>query len=45
MKALSSHDPKMEDYCKEVCKLQDKLHGLELDHITRRHNEAADKLT
>jgi len=35
MKASSCHDPKMEAYCKEVRKLEDKFHGLELNHITR----------
>ena len=43
MKASSCHDPKMEAYCKEVRKLEDKSHGLEL-HITRWYNEAADEL-
>ena len=33
MKASSCHDPKMEAYCKEVCRLEDKFHGLELVHI------------
>jgi len=45
MKASSCHDPKIEAYYKEVRKLEDKLHGLELNHIARRYNEAADKLT
>jgi len=44
MKASSYHDPKMEAHCKEVRKLEDKFHGLELIHIVRRYNEAADKL-
>jgi hypothetical protein len=44
MKASSCHDPNMEAYYKEVCKLEDKFHGLELIHITRRYNEAADEL-
>jgi hypothetical protein len=34
----------METYCKEVRCLEDKFHGLELNHITRRYNEVADKL-
>ena len=34
----------MEAYCKEVRRLEDKFHGLELVHIARRYNEAADKL-
>jgi len=44
MKASSCHDPKMEAYCKEVRKLEDKFHGLELIHVARRYNEAADEL-
>ena len=35
MKPSSCHDPKMEAYCKEVHKLEDKFHGLELNHIAR----------
>ena len=34
----------MEAYCKEVRRLEDKFHGLELVHIARRYNEAADEL-
>jgi len=44
MKASSCHDPKMEAYCKEVRRLEDKFHGLELVHVARRNNEAADEL-
>jgi len=33
MKTSSCHDPKMEAYCKEVCRLEDKFHGLELVHV------------
>jgi hypothetical protein len=44
MKDSSYHDPKMEAYCKEVRCLEDKFHGLELNHIARRYNEVADKL-
>jgi len=44
MKASNCHDPKMEAYCKEVRRLEDKFHGLELTHIARRYNEAADEL-
>jgi ribonuclease HI len=43
-KDSSYHDPKMEAYCKEIWCLEDKFHGLELNHITRRYNEAADEL-
>jgi hypothetical protein len=45
MKSLSCRDPKMEANCKEVRRLEDKFHGLELNHIARRYNEAADELT
>jgi hypothetical protein len=45
MKDSSYHDPKMEAYCKEVWRLEDKFHGLELNHVARRYNEAADELT
>jgi len=45
MKTSSCHDPKMEAYCKEVRQLEDKFHGLELVHVARRYNEAADELT
>ena len=31
-------------YCQEVCQLEDKFDGLELNHILRRLNEAADTL-
>ncbi|XP_034601246.1 uncharacterized protein [Setaria viridis] len=31
-------------YCNEVCKLEDKFDGLELNHVARRFNKAADKL-
>jgi len=44
MKASNCHDPKMEAYCLEVRRLEDKFHGLELVHIARRYNEAADEL-
>jgi len=33
MKASNCHDPKMEAYCKEVRKLEDKFQDLELIHI------------
>ena len=44
MKASNCHNPKMEAYCKEVRRLEDKFHSLELVHIARRYNEAADEL-
>jgi len=34
----------MEAYYKEVCKLEDKFHGLDLIHIARRYNEAPNEL-
>jgi hypothetical protein len=42
VKDSSCHDPKMEAYCKEVRRLEDKFHGLELNHVARRYNEATD---
>jgi ribonuclease HI len=44
MKDSSCHDPKMEAYYKEVRRLEDKFHGLELNHIAHRYNEAANEL-
>jgi hypothetical protein len=44
MKSSSYRDPKMEAYCKEVRCLEDKFHGLELNHVARRYNEATDEL-
>ena len=44
MKTSSYRDLKMEAYCKEVRRLEDKFHGLELVHVARRYNEAADEL-
>jgi ribonuclease HI len=44
MKSSSCRDPKMEAYCEEVRRLEDKFHCLELNHIARRYNEAADEL-
>ena len=44
MKESNYHDPKMEAYCKSVRRLEDKFDGLELNHITRKFNEAADEL-
>jgi len=44
MKASNCHDPKMEAYYKEVHRLEDKFHGLELVHVAQRYNEAADEL-
>jgi ribonuclease HI len=44
MKDSSYHDPKMAAYCRKVCRLKEKFDGLELNHIPRRDNEAADAL-
>jgi hypothetical protein len=34
----------MEAYCKAVRCLEERFDGLELNHITRKHNEATDEL-
>ena len=44
MKESSYHDTKMAVYCQEVRRLEDRFDGLELNHIPRRLNEAADAL-
>ncbi|XP_072147454.1 uncharacterized protein [Setaria viridis] len=44
MKESSCHDPKMMAYCHAARQLEDKFDGLELYHIARRFNEAADEL-
>jgi ribonuclease HI len=44
MKSSSCRDLKMEAYYEEVRRLEDKFHGLELNRIARRYNEAADEL-
>ena len=44
MKESSCHDAKMAAYYQEVRRLEDKFDGLELNHIPRRLNEAADVL-
>ena len=44
MKDSNCHDPKMEAYCKLVCRLEDKFDGLKLNHIAWKFNEAADEL-
>jgi ribonuclease HI len=45
MKNSHCHDPKMEAYCDEVRRLEDKFYGLELNHIARRYNETEDELS
>ena len=44
MKESSCHDAKIAAYCREVRRLEDKFNGLELNHIPRRLNVAADAL-
>jgi ribonuclease HI/transposase InsO family protein len=45
MKNSHCCDPKMEAYCDEVRRLENKFFGLELNHIARRYNDTADELT
>jgi ribonuclease HI/transposase InsO family protein len=44
MKNSHCRDPKMEAYCDEVRRLEDKFFGLELNHIAQRYNETTDEL-
>jgi ribonuclease HI len=44
MKNSHCRDPKMEAYCDEVRRLEDKFYGLELNHIARRYKETVDEL-
>jgi hypothetical protein len=44
MKNSHCRDRRMEAYCDEVQRLEDKFYGLELNHIARRYNETADEL-
>jgi ribonuclease HI len=44
MKNSHCHDRKMEAYCDEVRCLEDKFHGLELNHVARWYNETAYEL-
>jgi hypothetical protein len=44
MKNSHCRDPKMEAYCNEVRRLEDKFYGLEVNHVARRYNEIADEL-
>ena len=44
MKESSYHDTKMATYCQEVRWRGDRFDGLELNHVPRRLNEAADAL-
>jgi ribonuclease HI len=44
MKNSHCRDQKMEAYCDEVWRLEDKFYGLELNHVARRYNETVDEL-
>jgi hypothetical protein len=44
MKDKNYVDPKMVAYCQAVRDLEDKFHGLELHHVLRDYNKAADVL-
>jgi ribonuclease HI len=44
MKNSHYRNRKMEAYCDEVRCLEDKFHGLELNHVARRYTETADEL-
>ena len=44
MKNSHCRDRKLEAYCDEVRRLEDKFYGLELNHVARRYNETADEL-
>jgi hypothetical protein len=44
MKDKNYVDPMMEAYCQAVCDLEDKFHSLELHHVLRDYNKAADVL-
>ena len=44
MKESNCHNAKMAAYCQEVHQPEDKFDGLELNHILRRLNKAADAL-
>jgi ribonuclease HI len=44
MKNFHCRDRRMEAYCDEVRRLEDKFYGLELNHIARRYNKTVDEL-
>ncbi|XP_066354798.1 uncharacterized protein [Miscanthus floridulus] len=44
IKESSCKSPLMAAYCQKVCKLKDKFQGIELHHIPRKDNDAADFL-
>ena len=45
MKESSYKNSLMAAYYQEVCKLEDKFQGMELHHVPRKDNDAADFLT
>jgi ribonuclease HI len=45
MKNSHCRNRKMEAYCDEVRRLEDKFYGLELNHVARRYNKTADELS
>jgi ribonuclease HI len=44
MKNSHYRDQKMEPYCDEVRRLEDRFYGLELNHVAQRYNKTADEL-
>jgi hypothetical protein len=44
MKDKNCVDPKMVAYYQTVCDLEDKFHGLKLNHVLRNYNKVADVL-
>jgi hypothetical protein len=44
MKNSHCRDQKMEAYCDEVWRLEDKFYGLELNHVARQYNKTTDEL-
>jgi ribonuclease HI len=44
MKNSHCRDRKMEAYCDEVRRLEDKFYGLELNHVARQYNKTTDEL-
>jgi hypothetical protein len=44
MKNSHCRDPKMEAYCDEVRRLEDKFYRLEVNHVARQYNETTDEL-
>jgi hypothetical protein len=44
MKNSHCRDPKMDAYCDEVRRLEDKFYRIKLNHVARRYNETTDEL-